>query len=66
MSPSGIYPNNGKRYFYALRYRPGTLLAARFPGIPRGRYRTVEEAENVRQHCVNAEHMEVVDIRAAS
>lgn len=64
MTPSGIYPDNsGGHFYYAVRYTPGTILADRFPGIPRGRFKTAEEAENIRQHCPNAEHMEVVDVR---
>jgi hypothetical protein len=50
-------------YGFAVRYRRGTDLARRYPGIPRGRFRTAEEAENVRAACPNAEHMEVIDVR---
>ena len=47
---------------YALRYIPGTSLAHRFPGVGRGRFRTRAEAERVRAACVNAAHIEVVDL----
>lgn len=47
---------------YAIRYTPGTDLARRFPGVARGRYKTREIAENIRRHCPNAEHMEVVNV----
>lgn len=50
-------------YVYAVRYRPDSDLARRFPGLPAGRFKTAEEAENIRQCCPNAEHMEVVDVR---
>lgn len=53
-------------YFFALRYIPGSRLAARFPGIARGRFRTRREAENVRAACKNADQIEVVDVREAS
>jgi hypothetical protein len=48
---------------YGLRYIPGTDLAHRFPTPARGRWRTREEAENVRRHCPNADRMEVIDDR---
>lgn len=50
-------------YPYTIRYTPGSDLAIRFPEVPRGRFPTREVAERVRAACVNAEHMEVVDIR---
>jgi len=52
---------------YAVRYRPGTDLARRFPttrcpwrgpGIP-----TREAAEEVRAACPNAESMEVYEVK---
>jgi hypothetical protein len=51
---------------YAIRYTPGTDLARRYPELPRARYKSREDAERVRGHCVNAEHMEVVDVRDVS
>ena len=60
MSPR---PDRGPTFFrFALRYIPGTSLAHRFPGVARGRFRTRAEAERVRAACVNAEHIEVVDL----
>jgi hypothetical protein len=47
---------------YALRYADGTDLARRYPE-PAGRFRTREEAERLRALCVNAEHIEVVELR---
>lgn len=49
---------------WAIRYRPGTDLARRFPGTPRGRFPTQEVAERIRAACANAEHMEVINVRA--
>jgi hypothetical protein len=64
MSPSGIYPDNvGGHWRWAIRYTPGTDLARRYPGVASGRFKTHEEAENVRAACPNADRMEVVDVR---
>lgn len=53
-------------YLFGLRYIPGTRLARRYPGLARGQFKTPEIAERVRQACVNAEQIEVVDVREAS
>jgi hypothetical protein len=50
-------------YPLALRYKPGTDLARRSPGLARGRFRDAEEAERIRVLCPNAEQLEVVDVR---
>jgi hypothetical protein len=56
-------PHRRITYGFAVRYRPGTDLARRYPGLPRGRFRDAEEAENVRAACPNSEFMEVIDVR---
>ena len=61
--PGVVRPDRGPEFFrFALRYTPGTNLARRFPGVARGRFRTRAEAERVRAACVNAAHIEVVDL----
>lgn len=55
--------DRGPKFFrFALRYTSGTSLARMSPAIARGRFRTRAEAERVRAACVNAEHIEVVDL----
>jgi len=46
---------------YAIRYKPGTDLARRFPN-PSHPFKTRETAEAVRHYCINAEHMETVEV----
>jgi hypothetical protein len=48
---------------YALQYRAGSDLARRFPEPTRARFATREEAERLRALCVNAEHIEVVELK---
>lgn len=46
---------------YAIRYKPGTDLARRWPN-PSHSFRTREAADAVRHYCANAEHMETVEV----
>ena len=51
---------------WILRYRPDTTLGQRFP-LTRypwhgPAYQTRERAEEIRAHCPNAEHIEVVKL----
>lgn len=49
------------RFYFALRYRPGTELARNSPPS-RGRYKTRAEAEALRDACMHADQIEVVDL----
>lgn len=51
---------------FILRYRPDTVLGKRFP-LTRypwcsPAYPTRERAEEIRALCINAEHIEVVEV----
>lgn len=47
---------------FALRYKPGTWLGERYPEPSRTRWRTAEAADALRLACINAEHIEVVEV----
>jgi hypothetical protein len=47
---------------YALRYRPDTDLGRRYPEPTSATFPTREAAEAMRQACVNAASMEVVEV----
>lgn len=47
---------------YALRYRPDTHLGRRYPKPSCAHFATREAAEDAREACPNAEHMEVVEV----
>jgi hypothetical protein len=48
---------------FAIRYTPGTELAARFGSEPTSlHFHTRDGAEQLRTSCANAEHMDVVEV----
>ena len=62
MIPAGL-PVMKKRF--AIRYTPGTDLAARFGSGPTSlQFHTRDGAEQLRSSCANAEHMDVVEVPA--